>query len=154
MSQRTPTAHLKTAFLRAFATYGNVSRACDESGAARRRVYEWKEHDPRFLAAFQFARVEAVERLENVAYERAVEGYDKPVYQGGERVGTIREYSDSLLTLLLKANAPEKYRERSSIEHTGKDGGPIAYRPDLTRLSHEELDALERLLTKSTPHSG
>ena len=32
-------------------------------------------------------------------------------------VGHVTEYSDTLLTFLLKANAPEKYRERVQIDH-------------------------------------
>ncbi len=151
MTMRTQTAHLKAAFLTAFARYGNVMRACQESGAIRRRVYDWRSTDERFGADFESARAEAVEHLENEAYRRAVEGVAEPVYQGGGQVGTVTKFSDSLLTLLLKANAPDKYRERSSVEHTGKDGGPISYRADLTKLSDEELGALEDLIGKSSP---
>ncbi len=35
-------------------------------------------------------------------------------------------------------------------EHTGKDGGPIRVRPDLSKLSEEELDVLERILGRTT----
>jgi hypothetical protein len=151
MATRAQRAQLQGAFLSAFAQFGNVMRACRESGADRRTVYKWKAGDPAFADAFADAEIESVEHLENEAYRRAVEGTDKPVYQGGALVGTIREYSDTLLTLLLKARAPHKYRERASVEHSGPDGGPIPYRPDLSRLSDEELDALARLSGKLHP---
>ena len=49
--------------------------------------------------------------MELEARRRAVKGTDKPVFQRGEQVGTIREYSDTLLMFLLKANKPEKFRD-------------------------------------------
>lgn len=38
---------------------------------------------------------------------------------------------------------PNKY------EHTGKDGGPIRLRPDLSKLTDDEIDALERILGRA-----
>jgi len=35
-------------------------------------------------------------------------------------------------------------------EVTGKDGGPIRVRPDLSKLSEEELDVLERIIGRAT----
>src|SRR5262249_4954507 len=43
---------------------------------------------------------------------RALVGWDEPVYQGGKLVGHIRKFSDTLLIFALKAERPEKYRER------------------------------------------
>jgi hypothetical protein len=48
----------------------------------------------------------------------------KPIMIEVERVLT-REYSDNLLMFLLKARAPEKYRERYDFEMSGKGGGAI-----------------------------
>ena len=36
------------------------------------------------------------------------------------------------------------------IQHTGEGGGPIRVRPDLSKLTNEELDALERILGRAT----
>ena len=49
--------------------------------------------------------------------------------------------------------APKKYGDRATMEHTGPGGGPIRVRPDLSKLTDEELDALERILGRAT-HSG
>ncbi|WP_162148545.1 hypothetical protein [Asticcacaulis sp. AC402] len=43
----------------------------------------------------------------------------EPVYHLGKTVGAIRKYSDTLAIFLLKAHAPEKYRERSSLDLQG-----------------------------------
>ncbi len=44
--------------------------------------------------------------------------------------------------------APKRYGDK--IQHTGDGGGPIRVRPDLSKLTDEELDALERILGRVT----
>ena len=39
---------------------------------------------------------------------------------------------------------PKVYGDK--LQHTGDGGGPIRVRPDLSKLTDEELDALERIL--------
>ena len=43
--------------------------------------------------------------------------------------------------------APKRYGDK--LQHTGDGGGPIRVRPDLSKLSDEELDALERILGRA-----
>ena len=56
---------------------------------------------------------------EDEADRRAMEGVDKPVYQGGRLVGYQKDYSDSLLALMLKAGNPDKFADRQKHEHKG-----------------------------------
>lgn len=49
--------------------------------------------------------------MEAEAFRRGVKGTEKPVFHQGVECGRIREYSDTLLITLLKANRPAKYRE-------------------------------------------
>jgi hypothetical protein len=49
--------------------------------------------------------------IEQEAWRRAVDGYDRPVFQDGELVGLVRAYSDVLLMMLLRGRRPEAYRE-------------------------------------------
>ena len=117
----------KRLFLTAFAETGNVSRSAAVAGVDRSTPARWRESDTRFAAQYAEAEVAAVELLEAEARRRAVEGVDKPVYQGGQLVGVVREYSDTLLMFLLNGAAPEKYR-RYNHQVTGKDGGPVEIR--------------------------
>lgn len=104
--------HLKSAFLDAFREHGNVTWACRQIGMTNRtEVYRWQENDDQFAIAFREAEIEATETMEAEAYRRAVKGTQKPVYQQGAMVGTVQEYSDTLLIFMLKARAPEKYRD-------------------------------------------
>ena len=110
---------VKHAFLAAYARYGNIGYSAAQVGVHRNSVYQWLERDEKFAAAFHQAEAAAVEVLEQEAWRRAVEGspYERTSYWHGEPVGTDRkiEYSDALMTLLLRARAPEKYREKLDV---------------------------------------
>jgi len=84
----------------------------------RHTVYQWLEHDDQFAAAFNEAGVRATEVLEREAWRRAKDGIAEPVYQHGKEVGTIQRYSDQLLMFLLRARAPERYRDRVDVSVT------------------------------------
>ena len=43
---------------------------------------------------------------------------------------------------------PKRYGDK--VQHTGDGGGPIRVRPDLSKLTGEELDVLERILGRAT----
>lgn len=115
----------KAEFLRALEETASVRRAASKSKVPRRTVYDWREKDEEFEKAFQQSRIIASDAIEDEAVRRGFEGYLKPVYQGGKKVGSIREYSDTLLAMLLKGNMPEKYKDRFSGELSGQGGGPI-----------------------------
>ena len=114
-------------FLAYFSELASVTKAAKKAKVPRCNIYLWLKEDKTFKELYEFACVEALGALEDEAVRRAYEGTIKPVYQGGKKVGGIREYSDTLLTVLLKARAPEKYKERVHQEQTGKDGGPIKH---------------------------
>ncbi len=44
--------------------------------------------------------------------------------------------------------APKRYGDK--LQHTGDGGGPIRVRPDLSKLTDKELNALERILGRAT----
>jgi hypothetical protein len=46
---------------------------------------------------------------------RAIEGWNDPVYQMGQRVGSVRKYSDVLLIFLAKRLMPE-YRDKVTLD--------------------------------------
>lgn len=112
-------------FLAHFSVCASVSKAARKSNNARSNIYQWLKEDAKFKELYEIACQEALGSLEDEAVRRAYEGTLKPVFQGGKRIGSIREYSDTLLIVLLKARAPEKYKDRVHSEQTGLNGGPI-----------------------------
>lgn len=120
-------------FLAALSETGNVTMAASAAGLSRQSLYRHRKTDQAFAEAWAEAERIGVEAMEDEAKRRAFAGYEEPVYQGGRRVGEIRRYSDTLATLLLKAHAPEKYRERSDVHLHGA--------LDVRNMSTAELEA-------------
>ncbi len=135
-------------FLRWLRKKGNVTGACDKAKITRSWAYEVRESDPAFAAAWDEALQEATERLEMEARRRAHDGVLEPVFQGGMQVGSVRKYSDTLLIFLLKAHAPEKYRENFKVDHSGK----VEVEVDDPRT--ELLSRITRLATRNAVSAG
>lgn len=143
-------------FLAALRDTANVRRSADAAAVARSTVYAERVTDAEFARRWDEALEDACDLLEAAAWKRAVEGVEKPVYQGGQLVGHVQEYSDALTLALLKAHRPEKYRERVDARHSGPDGGaiPITQTLDWKRYTDDELAALEALVSKGAPQPG
>jgi hypothetical protein len=100
----------------------NVSEAARAAGIGRRTAYEWRDKDAAFAGDWDEAEQEAADKLEREAWRRGVEGVDKPVVHQGVIMTTYKEYSDKMLEILLKGHRPEKFADRSKIEHSGVIG--------------------------------
>ena len=110
----------KAAFLDAFAQTGIMLVGCQAAGVHHTTLYRWLEHDEEFSLAYKQAEAQSNDVLRAEIYRRGKVGYDKPVYQGGKMVGTVHEYSDTLLIFLAKARMPE-FRDRVQIDHSYVD---------------------------------
>lgn len=142
---------LRSAYLKVLAATGNHVMACETAGVNRTSIKRLIANDPEFASAVEEAKAAAAERLEGEAYRRAVIGVEEPVFFEGRRVDTVRKYSDSLLAKLLEANDP---RYSSRLKLTGEKGGPVEIKHDLGKLSDEDLEKLEALLTAARPGAG
>jgi hypothetical protein len=147
-------------FLKALAETGNITAAVALAGTSRTRVYELRKADENFQAAWDEAENSASDKLEAEAWRRAVDGVQEPLVSGGKIVRdddgnpiATRRYSDAMLTLLLKARRPEKFRERSSVEMSGPGGKPIEVSDARQRIS-TELDKIAERLSGGTIGAG
>lgn len=113
------TDRARESFLEILSKTCNVSEAARKAGISRTAAYEWRSDDEAFAKAWDGAEQEAADSLEREAWRRAVEGTDKPVTFQGTITATYKEYSDRMLEILLKAHRPEKYTDRSKVEHSG-----------------------------------
>lgn len=109
----------KARFLAHLAETANVTAACKKARITRSAAYEWRNLDEEFAKAWEAAVDRGTDALEDEGVRRAFEGTLKPVYQQGRKVGTVREYSDTLLIFMLKGRRPEKFKDRVASEHTG-----------------------------------
>ncbi len=133
--QPNPPADWPDKFLAAYRKNGNISQSARTARVSRTTVWSRRSQDGRFAAAMADAQEEASDALEQEAWRRAKTGTLKPVFYKGKEVGQIREYSDTLLTVLLKGNRPDKFRDNARVELTGKDGAAL-----FGEMSDDELD--------------
>ena len=108
----------------------NVAEASRVAGISRRTAYAWRNKDSpegeAFRERWDEALETAIELLELELRKRALKGRKEPVFFKGEKVSTIRKYSDVLGMFLLKAHRPDVYRDNyRRLEHTGPGGGPV-----------------------------
>lgn len=113
------------AFLSVYSESGNVSKAAEAAGISRYCHYRRLKSDPVYQQLFEAAEEQAGDVLVAEAWRRAVEGVQKPVYQGGQLVGLVQEYSDGVLLAMLKAFKPKKFNPPAKSEVSGPDGAPI-----------------------------
>lgn len=107
-------------FLEALSNTGNVRYACKSAGVARQTAYDFKGKDAEFAEKWDDAIDESTDVLELECRRRALHGVERKrwVRSGTDAKGkpqfeqvVEREYSDVLLMFLLKANAPQRFRE-------------------------------------------
>lgn len=93
----------------------SVRAACDQIGISRRTPIDWCQRDPAFAQAYEDAKEDAVDVLEDEAGRRAVHGVSEPVYQGGELVGHKQVFSDRLLETLLMGRRAAVFRPSNQV---------------------------------------
>lgn len=124
------------AFLAAIRVMPNVRKAAEAAGVSPYVHYRRMKADERYKAAFLEAWECGCQALEDKATERAIDGWEEPVYQGGELVGTKQKFSDRCLLGRLKAEMPEKYGDK--VEHSGPGGAPIQSTLTITFVAADE----------------
>ena len=79
--------------------------------------------------------------------DEIIEIADAAEHGGSEEVQAARLRVDARKWIAAKL-LPKKYGDK--LQHTGEGGGPIRVRPDLSKLTDEELNVLERILGRAT----
>lgn len=92
------------AFLFALAETGNVAASIRASGLSETNVYRRRRQSAEFRAKWTAALREGFLKLEAMMLDRALNGIEKPVWHGGQQVGTITEYNDRTALALLAAH--------------------------------------------------
>lgn len=142
------TPEKRETFLTELRKMPNVSNAAREIGMSRMQMYTVRDADPEFAKLWDEALKEGVENWEAETARRAFNGVNEPLTHAGHityeidttqprdlvtglfpwkldangnRIPvTVKKYSDVLSIFMLKAHAPEKYRE--NLDVTVRDG--------------------------------
>lgn len=105
-------------FLQYYSNCGSIAHAGQAAGICYNTHFNWVEKVDGYSERFKQAKALYQDRLEHEATRRAVNGIDKGIWYRGRRVGAEKQYSDLLLLAQLKANIPEKYKDRTEVTHT------------------------------------
>ncbi len=99
-------------FIETLADTGVVGLAAKEVGMTRESAYKLRRspHAAAFARAWDAARHHAGGTLEDIAFERAIEGQEQNVFnEYGEVIATKHVHNDRLLMFLLRHLKPERY---------------------------------------------
>lgn len=117
-----------------------LTKICtDPRMPGRSTVYDWIDCDEEFAGRFRAARARGVHALAEQCLDIADEKATDAVQVADKRVRI-----DTRLRLAGKWLAKE-YGDKIDVNYNAE----VTYRHDLTRLSADELDALESLVAKS-----
>ena len=106
---------LQEKFLAEYSICGGIYKAAALAGHSYRGYMNWVEADKfMFQKRYEAAQAQYLEKMVLEVDRRAMEGFDKPIFQGGQQVGTQRVYSDNLLMFSVKQRDPS-YRDAAII---------------------------------------
>lgn len=105
----------------------SLGYAAEQANISRNSLKGWRE-DKAFNERVEEAIECGTDLIEDEATRRAVDGVEKPVFQGGECVGHVQEYSDPLMMMILGGRRG-KYAKRNGVKVTSngedEDGKPV-----------------------------
>lgn len=140
------------AFIGALADTGSVSRAARYVNMSPEGAYYLRRRpgSESFRRAWEAALDLGVQRLKDIAYERAIDGQLSPVFVGGKLKGFRRIRNDRLLMFCLRMNARDERGKRlaatyfsspsSSSEAVGQQGLSVTTQA-LTRAEKDDMNA-------------
>lgn len=123
-------------------------------------LYRWKAIHPEFRESLKVGKELADDRMEASLYHRGV-GYSHPAVKifmpAGAEKPVFAPYTEHVppdvgaATLWLINRRGEQWRAKQSLEHTGKDGGPIATRDETPGLGAVKAALASMLLRTQIP---
>lgn len=102
-------------FLDHLAKHKSISLAAKSIGLSRGQLYTIKSQDEKFSDKWNEVWEAVVDVLETALMERAIEGYDRTVFQQGRNVGTVKVHESQLGMFMLQHNRRDKYATRVEV---------------------------------------
>lgn len=116
-------------FIQALADCGCVDEAARRVGMSRNSAYELRRRPDAqaFRLAWRAAKEVMVERLDDAAMSRAINGVPVPIFHNGEQVGERRHYDERLTMFMLRYRDPVRYgRWLDRMEARQHPDGPFS----------------------------
>ena len=126
------------AFFHHLGRTGSVTVAANRAQLRRSTLYLKRQDDDAFAERWAQALDLGVERLQDNAMNRALNGTPKPIWRNGQEVGSVRQFDNRLLQFLPKAHRPDLYGDR------GKAAAPSLPFDLVKRMADAEARLAER----------
>src|SRR5581483_3981480 len=135
-----------SAFLAALRVCPSITRAAEAAGVSRELHYRNMARVKAYKPLFEAAYAQGVDALEDKAVERAHYGVKRlRLYHGQPVMVPVDwrvpdgpkeplydyEVPETIVATVLRANKPDKYKERVQAEVSGKDGGPVSVKVEV-----------------------
>ena len=130
----------KERFLAGLMETCSITRSAKAANITRMLAYDWRDADPEFRLAWEKALEKGSDVLEDEATRRAHQGVQRTIYYQGVKIGVEREYSDTLMCLLLKAHKPDRFKDRQDLNINGKLDIAAAIQTGLGRIKRKGED--------------
>ena len=107
------------AFISALAETGIVSQAARRIGASLEALYKLRHRDggEAFAAAWDTAVDRGIQRLEDGALARAIEGEERMVVSSGKLLGTEIRHNEALVMFFLRGRRADRYGPQVGAGH-------------------------------------
>lgn len=132
--------HKKRDFLLALIANGSQTEALREVNVTGTQVNMWQLNDPVFRRGMLYALHTMAKQLHQTLFDRALNGWEEPVFQGGELVGYKRKFDNDLAWKLLLAHN-KQIRNRVQPRHD-------------TTINNTKIDAHEGTVQIMLPDNG
>ncbi len=118
------TPERQKAFIEALADTGSVTRAARMVNIAQANCYALRRAPGAegFRRAWEAALDFGVQKLKDIAFERAIEGELIPVFVGGKLMGHRRKHNDALLMFCLRHYGQDAEGRRTTINYFSSRG--------------------------------
>ncbi len=118
-------------FIEALADTGSIKHAAHAVNMTPEGAYVLRRHPEagEFRKAWEAALALGVQRLEDIAMDRALNGVEVPVYSYGKLIGSRMVYNDRLLMFLLRNRASKRFAASARPN--------VATKGELARLKRE-----------------
>ncbi len=130
-------------FIRVLSLIGNVTVAARAVGKTRVTAYRLRkcEGAEGFARAWDIAEDMGRQHIRDLAYLRAVEGEQRPVFRGGKLVGYRTVYDNRLLMRFMQVSKPETYNKQHHYP-----GAPVPQALHAAYAALGGVDAVDAML--------
>ena len=137
------TPERQRAFIEALADTGCVSRAAARVNMSPEGAYYLRRQPnaESFRRAWEAALDFGIQRLKDIAFERAIDGQLVPIFVAGKLLGFRRKKNDRLLMFCLRMNMKDQDGRRLSASYFDRDDGTTTTVTNLTRAEKDDDNA-------------